>query len=223
MLKSIDEQGKLTPELRAPIDGADSKVELEDLYAPYKPKRRTKAQIAREAGLEPLTDALLANPSLDPEAEAAKFIDAEKGVADAKAALDGARSHPDRAHRRERRNWSASCASGCGTTGSITSKVVKGKEAEGAKFSDYFDFSQKHEGHALAPRAGAAARPQRRHARSRSRRAHTEEGRPHPAERQDHGGVRHRRSRPSGRQWLAEPCACAWKAQAARVARRRSA
>ena len=74
-----------------PSTAADTKVELEDLYAPFKPKRRTKAQIAREAGLEPLADALLENPALDPEAEAAKFIDADKGVADAKAALDGAR------------------------------------------------------------------------------------------------------------------------------------
>ena len=91
VLKSIEEQGKLTPELSRSINGAETKVELEDLYAPYKPKRRTKAQIAREAGLEPLADALLENPALMPEAEAAKFVDADKGVADAKAALDGAR------------------------------------------------------------------------------------------------------------------------------------
>ena len=91
VLKSIEEQGKLTPELSRSITNAETKVELEDLYAPYKPKRRTKAQIAREAGLEPLGDALLANPSLDPLAEAAKYVDAGKGVEDAKAALDGAR------------------------------------------------------------------------------------------------------------------------------------
>ena len=91
VLKTIEEQGKLTPELARSINAAETKVELEDLYAPYKPKRRTKAQIAREAGLEPLADALLANPALAPDAEAAKFIDADKGVADAKAALEGAR------------------------------------------------------------------------------------------------------------------------------------
>ena len=91
VLKTIDEQGKLTAELARAINGAATKVELEDLYAPYKPKRRTKAQIAREAGLEPLSEALLANPALDPQAEAAKYIDAGQGVADAKAALDGAR------------------------------------------------------------------------------------------------------------------------------------
>ncbi|MDI7047477.1 Tex-like N-terminal domain-containing protein, partial [Escherichia coli] len=77
--------------LRAAIEGADSKQVLEDLYLPYKPKRRTRAQIAREAGLQPLADALLANPLLDPQTEAAAYVDAEKGVADVKAALDGAR------------------------------------------------------------------------------------------------------------------------------------
>ena len=91
VLKSIEEQGKLTPELARSIDDAATKVELEDLYAPFKPKRRTKAQIAREAGLEPLADALLKNPALVPEAEAAKFVAADKGIADAKAALEGAR------------------------------------------------------------------------------------------------------------------------------------
>src|ERR1700736_2565786 len=86
IIASIDEQGKLTDELRAAIEGADSKQVLEDLYLPYKPKRRTRAQIAREAGLEPLADALLADPKLDPQAEAARFVDAKKGVADIKAA-----------------------------------------------------------------------------------------------------------------------------------------
>src|SRR5690606_35577656 len=90
-LKSIEQQGKLTPELARAVTEAATKVELEDVYAPFRPKRRTKAQIAREAGLEPLADALLANPSLDPEAEAVKFVADDKGVADAKAALDGAR------------------------------------------------------------------------------------------------------------------------------------
>src|ERR1700744_5053636 len=91
IIASIDEQGKLTAELRTAIEAADSKQVLEDLYLPYKPKRRTRAQIAREAGLEPLARALLADPKLDPQGEAASFIDAEKGVADTKAALDGAR------------------------------------------------------------------------------------------------------------------------------------
>ncbi len=91
VLKSIDEQGKLTPELQAEIAGAETKQRLEDLYLPFKPKRRTKAQIAREAGLEPLADALLADPSASPESRAASYVDATKGVEDIAAALEGAR------------------------------------------------------------------------------------------------------------------------------------
>ena len=141
VIKSITEQGKLTPDLQRAINGADTKVELEDLYAPFKPKRRTKAQIAREAGLEPLADALLGNPTLDPSKEAEKYVSAEKGVADVKAALDGARSILiERIGENAKlvgdlRQW-------LWATGLITSKVLKGKETEGAKFSDYFDFSQ---------------------------------------------------------------------------------
>ncbi|MBX9861831.1 MAG: RNA-binding transcriptional accessory protein [Hyphomicrobium sp.] len=141
VLKSVEEQGKLTPELARSINAAATKVELEDLYAPYKPKRRTKAQIAREAGLEPLAEALLANPALDPAAEAAKFISDDKGVADQKAALDGARhilieriaERPDVVGSLREWQWSE---------GALTSKVKKAKETEGAKFSDYFDFGQ---------------------------------------------------------------------------------
>jgi uncharacterized protein len=142
VLKTIEEQGKLTPELAKSIMGADDKVTLEDLYAPYKPKRRTKAQIAREAGLEPLCDALLANPALVPETEAAKYVNAEKDVADAKAALDGARAilieriGEDAALVGSLREW-------LWNEGLLASKVRTGKEAEGAKFSDYFDFSQR--------------------------------------------------------------------------------
>jgi uncharacterized protein len=141
VLKSIEEQGKLTPELSRSINGAATKVELEDLYAPYKPKRRTKAQIAREAGLEPLMDALLKNPALDPNAEASKFVSADKGVADAKAALDGARHilieriGEEAALVGQLREWEW-------VEGQLTSKVKKAKETEGAKFSDYFDFAQ---------------------------------------------------------------------------------
>lgn len=92
VLSSIDEQGKLTDDLRNEILGADTKSRLEDLYLPYKPKRRTRAQIAREAGLEPLADGLLADPNLDPQVFGATFVDADKGVADTKAALEGARA-----------------------------------------------------------------------------------------------------------------------------------
>src|ERR1700682_1584338 len=95
VLASIEEQGKLSTELRAAIEAASTKQVLEDLYLPYKPKRRTKAQIAREAGLEPLAEALFADPRLDPQQEAAKFVNgraaAEGGVPDVKAALAGAR------------------------------------------------------------------------------------------------------------------------------------
>ncbi|WP_301951069.1 Tex-like N-terminal domain-containing protein, partial [Xanthomonas fragariae] len=92
ILSSIGEQGKLNDQLRNEIAAADTKSRLEDLYLPYKPKRRTRAQIAREAGLEPLADGLLSDPSQAPEAAAAAFIDAEKGVTDIKAALEGARA-----------------------------------------------------------------------------------------------------------------------------------
>ncbi len=142
VLKSIEEQGKLTPELARSITAAETKVELEDLYAPFKPKRRTRAQIAREAGLEPLAEALLKNPALVPEAESANFVDAEKGVADTKAALDGARHilieriGEDAGLVGRLREW-------LWDEGVLSSKVLKGKTAEGAKFSDYFDFSQR--------------------------------------------------------------------------------
>ena len=141
VLKTIGEQGKLTPELERAIGAAETKVALEDLYAPFKPKRRTKAQIAREAGLEPLALGLLANPGQQPEAAAAKFVDAAKGVVDANAALEGARhiliekfaEDPKLVGPLRERVW---------TGGVIASKVAKGKEKEGEKFSDYFDFSQ---------------------------------------------------------------------------------
>lgn len=89
ILKSIQEQGKLTPELEREITQADSKTRLEDLYLPYKPKRRTKGQIAIEAGLEPLADTLWNQPQTEPESEATKYLDADKGITDTKAALDG--------------------------------------------------------------------------------------------------------------------------------------
>ncbi|MEN1941204.1 Tex family protein [Luteimonas sp. MJ174] len=141
ILASIDEQGKLTDGLRADIDAADSKARLEDLYLPYKQKRRTRAQIAREAGLEPLADGLLADPMQVPEEFAQSFVDAEKGVADAKAALEGARAillerwGEDASLVGELREWLAGC-------GVIRSKVADGKEAAGEKFRDYFDHAE---------------------------------------------------------------------------------
>ncbi|WP_046168446.1 Tex family protein [Chromobacterium vaccinii] len=138
ILKSIAEQGKLTPELEAALYASDNKTTLEDLYLPYKPKRRTKAQIAREAGLEPLADSLLADPSQDPNALAETYINAEAGVADAKAALDGARAilierfaeDAELLGQLREKLWNE---------GELAAAVVAGKENEGAKFSDYFD------------------------------------------------------------------------------------
>ncbi len=141
VIKSITEQGKMTPELHRAIAGVTSKVELEDLYAPYKQKRRTKAQIAREAGLEPLANSLLGNPNLDPAKEAEKFLNAAKGVADAKAALDGAR-HILIERIGESAKLVGDLREWLWSTGRIASKVLKGKQTEGEKFSDYFDFSQ---------------------------------------------------------------------------------
>ena len=146
ILASIEEQGKLTPELQAAIGGADTKQGLEDLYLPYKQKRRTKAQIAREAGLEPLADALFADPTLAPEAEAAKYLQpeqepADKHVPDIKAALDGARQilmerfGEDAALLAKLRGYLNDYAL-------LVSTVVAGKETEGAKFRDWFDFRE---------------------------------------------------------------------------------
>ncbi len=141
VLKTIEQQGKLTPELARFIQEAATKVELEDLYAPFKQKRRTKAQIAREAELEPLADALLNNPSLDPEKEAARFVDADKGVADIKVALDGAR-HILIERIAETAGLIGNLREWLWSDGQLTSGVRKGKNDEGAKFSDYFEFGQ---------------------------------------------------------------------------------
>jgi uncharacterized protein len=142
IIASIDEQGKLTDELRTAIEGADSKQVLEDLYLPYKPKRRTRAQIAREAGLQPLADALLANPLLDPQTEAAQYVDAEKGVADIKAALDGARDILSEQFG-ETAEVLGKLRDYLFNQGVLTSTVVEGKEREeGEKFRDYYDYSE---------------------------------------------------------------------------------
>ncbi|MDR2113140.1 MAG: RNA-binding transcriptional accessory protein, partial [Candidatus Accumulibacter sp.] len=141
ILASIEEQGKLTAELAAQVDAAETKQALEDLYLPYKPKRRTKAQIAREAGLEPLAEALLADPSLTPEDEAEKYLNADAGFAEVKAVLDGARQilmerfSEDAALLGRLREYLAE-------HGVVRSTVVEGKESEGVKFRDYFDYSE---------------------------------------------------------------------------------
>ncbi|MER5598101.1 Tex family protein [Streptomyces sp. NPDC002265] len=141
ILESVREQGKLTDELQAQILAAETKARLEDIYLPYKPKRRTKAQIAREAGLEPLAEGLLGDPAVAPLAAAAAFVDADKGVADAQAALDGARAilterfseDADLVGELRERMW---------VRGRLAARVREGKEEAGAKFADYFDFAE---------------------------------------------------------------------------------
>jgi uncharacterized protein len=213
VLRSIEEQGKLTPELARAIADADTKVSLEDLYAPYRPKRRTKAQIAREAGLEPLADALLANPALVPDAEAAKFIDGEKGIADAKAALEGARhiliermaEEPKLVGALREWEWS---------DGVLASKVGKGKAADGAKFSDYFDFGERIKD-MPSHRALAVLRGRNEGVLDLDLDVPHEQGTPHPAE----GKIKvafgiAERGRPADT-WLAETARLAWKSRMA--------
>lgn len=141
VLDSVAAQGQLTFELQKAILAADTKSRLEDIYLPFKSKRRTKAQIAREAGLEPLAETLLKRPELNPEREAAKYLNTEHAVDDAAAALAGARAilveraaqDPDLAATLRERLW---------TQGRMVSRVKKGKEADGQKFADYFEFAQ---------------------------------------------------------------------------------
>ncbi|WP_044469589.1 Tex family protein [Mannheimia massilioguelmaensis] len=141
ILKSINEQGKLTDELRDKINTTQSKNELEDLYLPYKPKRRTKGQAAIEAGLEPLADLLWTEPSCDPEQAAEGYIDADKGVIDSKVALDGAR-YILMERFAEDAELLAKVRQYLQKNAVIVSKVIEGKETEGAKFQDYFDHQE---------------------------------------------------------------------------------
>lgn len=141
ILQSIDQQGKLDPALRRELDAADTKQRLEDLYAPYKPKRRTRAQIAREAGLEPLADIIVQDQQANPEALAQTYLNPEAGFADIKAVLNGARDilaerfaeHADLLANLREHLWA---------TGVLYAKVIEGKEGEGANFRDWFDFNE---------------------------------------------------------------------------------
>lgn len=141
ILKSIQEQGKLTPELEQEIAQADSKTRLEDLYLPYKPKRRTKGQIAIEAGLEPLADQLWNHPQTEPESEASKYLDADKGIADTKAVLDGARAIIME-RIAEDANLLEKIRNHLNRNAELVSRVVEGKEQEGEKFKDYFNHNE---------------------------------------------------------------------------------
>ncbi|WP_278446382.1 Tex family protein [Stutzerimonas kunmingensis] len=141
ILASIEEQGKLTPELKREIDLADTKTRLEDLYLPYKQKRRTKGQIALEAGLGELADALFGNPDLTPEQQAERFVDAEKGFADVKAVLEGAK-YILMERFAEDADLLAKLRDFLKHNATLSARVVPGKENEGAKFSDYFEHDE---------------------------------------------------------------------------------
>ena len=145
ILASIEEQGKLTPELKREIDQAETKTRLEDLYLPFKQKRRTKGQIALEAGLGELADALFGNPELNPESEAERFIDAEKGFADLKAVLEGAK-YILMERFAEDANLLASLRGFLKDNATLSARVIAGKENEGAKFRDYFEHDEKFKG-----------------------------------------------------------------------------
>ncbi|PWC86159.1 transcription accessory protein [Azospirillum sp. TSH100] len=209
ILSTIQEQGKLTPELERQIKQADTKTRLEDLYLPYKQKRRTKAQIAREAGLEPLADALLADPRKQPDAEAAAFVSADKGIADVKAALDGAR-HILVERFGEDAELVGRLRTAMADKGVVTSKVIEEKKAEGAKFSDYFDFS---ENWSKLPshRALALFRGRAQGVLDIRLDLPVEEGQPHPAEGTiaAHTGIRDQ-GRPADK-WLSDVVRWTWK------------
>jgi uncharacterized protein len=141
VIKNIEEQGKMTDELKRDLLSADTKTRIEDLYLPYKQKRRTKGQIAIEAGIEPLANALFENPSLPPESEAEAFIDADKGFADTKAVLDGAK-YILMERFAEDANLLASLRNFLKQEAVLSVRVVKGKENEGEKFADYFEHDE---------------------------------------------------------------------------------
>ena len=141
VIESIDSQGKLTDELKKALLGADTKQRIEDLYLPYKPKRRTRAQIAKEAGLEPLAEELFKDPQLDPEQRAQAYLNADKGVVTVKDALNGARDILAEQFSEDAELLS-NLRAFLTKHGFIVSELVEGKENEGAKFKDYFDFDE---------------------------------------------------------------------------------
>ena len=141
VMESIAAQGKLTEELKQALLQAETKQRIEDLYLPYKPKRRTRAQIAKEAGLEPLANSLFENPTLNPETEAARFLNEEKGIKSIKDALNGARDILAERFS-EDAELLAQLRSFLTKHGFVVSELIEGKETEGAKFKDYFDFDE---------------------------------------------------------------------------------
>ncbi|MDF2447385.1 MAG: RNA-binding transcriptional accessory protein [Moraxellaceae bacterium] len=210
ILKSIEEQGKLTPELKSQLLEADTKARLEDLYLPYKPRRVTKGMLAREAGLEPLADALLADPMLTPETEAPKFLNAEKNYADTKAVLDGAK-HILMERFAENADLLARLRRFLVENAEMAAKVIPGKENEGAKFRDYFDH---HEPLSAVPSHRALAMFRGRNEGILALALvmpNQEEGMPHPAEGMiaAHAGIRNE-GRPADA-WLAEVVRWTWR------------
>lgn len=212
ILKSIEEQGKLTDELRKSILAAETKTKLEDLYLPYKPKRRTKGQIAIEAGLEPLANALFEDPSLSPEQQAEQYIDEDKGVADIKAALEGAR-YILMERFAEDADLLEKLRSEVKERGVLTVKVAADKEEEGAKFRDYFDYAealQKVPSHRML-----AVLRGRNEGVLRLTIAVGEEGEPHPCEGivANHVGIAHQ-GRPAD-DWLKQVATWTWSVKLA--------
>ena len=211
VLSAIREQGKLTPALEREINWAMTKVALEDLYAPYKQKRRTKATIAKEAGLEPLADRLLANPSLSPFDEAKAFIASGKGVKDLEAALEGARDiiiekmaeTPRLVGKVRETMWKE---------GKLGSSLVKGKEQEGAKFSDYFDFDEPVTA-MPSHRALAVLRGQKEGVLKVKLGVPVEAGREHPAMREIRNEFSIAKKGRAADEWLMETAEAAWKSK----------
>lgn len=209
VLKSIAEQNKLTPELEQAILAADTKTRLEDLYLPYKPKRRTKGQIAIEAGLEPLADALLQDPSLSPEVEAQQYLNAELGFGDIKAVLDGAKyilmeRFAENAELLDRTR------SFLREHGVVSARVMEGKEKEGEKFRDYFEHDEPF-GSVPSHRALAMFRGRREGFLSLRVDVPVEEGAGHPCETMiaDVFGIRDQGRPADG--WLREVVRWTWR------------
>ncbi|MBP7177993.1 MAG: RNA-binding transcriptional accessory protein [Moraxellaceae bacterium] len=210
ILKSIEEQGKLTPELKGQLLDADTKARLEDLYLPYKPRRVTKGMLAREAGIEPLADMLLADPTRVPETEAQAFINVEKSYGDTKAVLDGAK-HILMERFAENADLLARLRSFLTENSEVAAKVVPGKENEGAKFRDYFEH---HEPLKSVPSHRALAMFRGRNEGFLTLALeipNQEEGLPHPAEGMiaAHAGIKNEKR--AADTWLAEVVRWTWR------------
>lgn len=209
IIDSINEQGKLTPELSIALNEADTKTRLEDLYLPFKPKRRTKGQIAREAGLQPLADALLADPTLDPEKTAADYLNAEQQITTVKEALDGAK-YILMEQFAEDADLINQCRDYLWSEGLLYATVVEGKEKEGDKFKDYFEYSERVKS-IPSHRILAALRGRHEGVLSLRIDAPLIEGTPHTCETMiaKHAGIQNQQRK--GDAWLQEVVRWTWK------------